>query len=133
MAGNMRYETVPAVSRGGENMRLHGRTFLSFFAAGLLLLLAPTRGFTAEQQVQSEQQEEQTKSISGKVASITGDKKSVTLEVNDGNDKHTMVFTVNQNTRVTGRVSTGSMATVQYRPVNDNEYLALVISPLDTQ
>jgi hypothetical protein len=113
-------------------MSLHRRTLLCFFAGGLLLL-APTRSFMAEQQTQSEQQAEQTKSVSGKVTLITSDKRSITLEVNNGNDTHTMQFIVNQNTQVTGRVSTGSMATVQYQPTNDNAYLALVISPLDTQ
>jgi hypothetical protein len=113
-------------------MSLKRRLWLSFSAAGLLLL-APARGFIAEQPPQSEQQAEQTKSVSGKVASIASDKKSLTLEVSDGNDMHTMQFVVNQNTQVTARVSTGSMATVQYQPTSDNRYLALVISPQDTQ
>jgi len=115
-------------------MSLKRRLWLSVSAAGLLLL-APTRGLLAEQPPQSEQQAERTKSmsISGKVASIASDKKSITLEVSDGNDTHTMQFIVNQNTQVTARVSTGSLATVQYQPTTDNRYLALVISPQDTQ
>jgi hypothetical protein len=113
-------------------MSLRRKLWLSFSAAGLLWL-APAHGFAARQQSQSEQQAEQAKSVSGRVASIASDKKSITLEVNSGNDKHTMQFIVNQNTQVTARVSTGSMATVQYQPTNDNQYLALVISPQNTQ
>jgi hypothetical protein len=98
-----------------------------------LLLLVPARGAAVPQQSQSQQQAEQTKSVSGKVASIASDKKSITLEVNNGNDKRTMQFIVNQNTQVTARVSTGAMATVQYEPTSDNQLVALVISPQDTQ
>jgi len=108
------------------------RLWLPFSVAGLLLL-APVRGFSASGQSQSERQAEQTKSVTGKVASIASDKKSITLEVSNGNDDHTMQFIVNQSTQVTGRVSTGSVATVQYQPTADNQYLALVISPQDTQ
>jgi len=113
-------------------MSLKGKLLLSFSAAALLCL-APAPGFTARQQSQSEQQAEQTKSVSGRVASIASDKKSITLEVNNGNDKHTMQFIVNQNTQVTARVSTGSLATVQYQPTDDNQYVALVITPQNTQ
>ncbi|HXW61122.1 MAG TPA: hypothetical protein VEJ45_00875 [Candidatus Acidoferrales bacterium] len=105
--------------------------WLSLFGAGLLLLV-PAHGFAAPQQGPSEPQAEQTKSVSGKVASIASDKKSIVLEVNNGDDKQTMQFIVNQNTQVTGRVSAGSMAIVQYQPTDDNQYLALVITPQNT-
>jgi hypothetical protein len=113
-------------------MSLKRGLIVSLSAAGLLLLV-PARGVAIPQQSQSQQQAEQTKSVSGKVASIASDKKSITLEVNNGNDKRTMQFIVNQNTQVTARVSTGSMATVQYQPASDNQLVALVISPQDTQ
>jgi hypothetical protein len=113
-------------------MSVQGRLFLCFSAAGLLLA-APSRSLPAPQQTASQQQAEQAKSVSGKVASIASDKKSITLEVDSGNDKHTMQFALNQNTQVTGRVSTGSIATVQYLATSDNQYLALVISPQSTQ
>jgi hypothetical protein len=105
--------------------------WLFLFGAGLLLL-APTSGFAAPQQGPSQQQAEQTKSVSGKVESIASDKKSIVLEVSNGDDKHTMQFIVNQNTQVTGRVSAGSMAIIQYQPTDDNQYVALVISPQNT-
>jgi hypothetical protein len=133
MAGNMRdSRLVRPLGEERKSMSLKARLSLSFCAAGLLLL-APAGGFAAGQQAQSEQQAQQTRSVSGKVASIASDKRSITLEVNSGNDKHTMLFIVNQNTQVTARVNTGSMATVQYQPTDDNQYLALVISPQDTQ
>jgi hypothetical protein len=109
-------------------MNLKRGLLVSLSVAGLILL-APARGFAVPQQEQSQQQAEQAKSVSGKVASIAADKKSITLEVNNGNDKHTMQFEVNQSTQVTARVSTGSMATVQYQPTGDNKLVALVISP----
>ena len=113
-------------------MNGQARLFLCLLAAGLLLL-TPARSLAAPQQTAPQQQAEQAKSVSGKVASIASDKKSITLEVDSGNDKHTMQFVLNQNTQVTGRVSTGSMATVQYLPTADNQYVALVISPQSTQ
>jgi len=109
------------------------RGLLLCFAGAGLLMLAPARGIAAPQQSQSEQQAEQAKSVSGKVLSIAADKKSITLEVNNGNDKKTMQFVVNQNTQVTARTSTGAMAVVQYQPTSDNQYVALVISPQNTQ
>jgi hypothetical protein len=116
-------------------MNLKRGLWLSLSAAGLLML-TPALGVALPQQSQqppSEQQAQQSKSVSGKVVSIAPDKKSITLEVNNGNDKHTMQFVVNQNTQVTARTSTGSMATVQYQPTTDNQLVALVISPQDTQ
>jgi hypothetical protein len=113
-------------------MNLKRGLVLSLSAAGLLLL-APARGIALPQQAEGQQQAEQAKSVSGKVVSIAPDKKSITLEVNNGNDKHTMQFVVNQNTQVTARTSTGAMATVQYQPTNDNQLVALVISPQDTR
>jgi len=109
------------------------RELLLCYAVASLMMLAPARVQAAPQQSQNEAQAEQAKSVSGRVASIASDKKSITLEVNQGNDKHTMQFVVNQNTQVTARVSTGSIATVQYQPTNDNQYVALVITPQDTQ
>ena len=113
-------------------MNLKRGLWLSLSAAGLLLL-TPARGVALPQQSQSQDQAEQAKSVSGKVVSIAPDERSITLEVNNGNDKRTMQFVVNQNTQVTARTSTGSMATVQYQPSSDNQLLALVISPQDTR
>jgi len=113
-------------------MSLKRGLLLSLSAAALLLLTA-VRGFSAPQQGESEQRAEQAKSVTGKVASIASDKKSITLEVTNGTDQQTMQFIVNQSTQVTGRVSTGSKATVQYQPMNDHQYVAQVISPQDTR
>lgn len=112
-------------------MNVKRGVLLCFSAAALLMI--PAQAYSMPQQSQSEQQAEQAKSVSGKVASIASDKKSITLEVSQGSDKHTMQFVVNQNTQVTGRVSTGSVATVQYQPTNDDQYVALIITPQDTR
>ena len=105
------------------------RILLTSVSVAGLLMLAPARGIATPQQSQSPDQAVKMKSVSGKVASIANDKKSIMLEVTDGADTHTMQFIVDQNTQVTGRVSTGSSATVQYQPTNDKQLLALVISP----
>jgi hypothetical protein len=131
MAEKMPKTRIRPVERE-DYMNLKRGLVLSLSAAGLILLTS-ARGFAFPQQAQSQQQAEQAKSVSGKVASIAPDKKSITLEVNNGNDRRTMQFVVNQNTQVTARVSTGSMATVQYEPTNDNQLVALVISPQDTR
>ena len=75
------------------------------------------------------QQNTQASEVSGKVVSIAPDKKSISLEVTDRNNPSTMQFAIDENTRVTGRVSVGNMATVEYQSTNDGKLVALNISP----
>ena len=75
------------------------------------------------------QQNTQASEITGKVIGIGQDKKSISLEVTDQNNPSTMQFAIDENTRVTGRVSVGNMATVQYEKTNDGTLVALNISP----
>ena len=67
--------------------------------------------------------------VSGKVTAIASDKKSISLEVTDNGSKNTMQFVLDDNTRVTGRVSVGTVATVQYQSAEGGKLLALNISP----
>jgi Cu/Ag efflux protein CusF len=75
------------------------------------------------------QQSTQANEVSGKVVSIAPDKKSISLEVTDNNKTSTMQFAIDDNTRVTGRVTIGTMADIQYQNSDDGKLLALNISP----
>jgi hypothetical protein len=75
------------------------------------------------------QRNEQTKSASGKVTDIASDKKSFTIEVNDGNARRAMQFVLDGNTQVQGKVSVGTDATVEFQPTPDGKNLAVTITP----
>jgi starvation-inducible outer membrane lipoprotein len=77
----------------------------------------------------AQQTNAQANEVSGKVIAIAPDKKSISLEVTDRNNASTMQFAIDENTRVTGRVSVGNIATIQYESANDGKLLALNISP----
>jgi hypothetical protein len=81
------------------------------------------------QEPQPKQRNEQTKTAQGKVTDIAGDKKSFTIEVNDGNTKHTMQFVLDGNTQVQGKVSVGTDATIEFQPTPDGKNLAVTITP----
>jgi hypothetical protein len=102
---------------------------LSVCAAGMLLVGVPVSARAVPQQSQSGQQSQQAKSVSGTVAAVGSDRKSFTMSVNDGNNKQTMQFLVDGNTQIQGRVSAGTVATVQYQPTTDGQNLALTITP----
>jgi hypothetical protein len=101
--------------------------------AGLLLSGVAVHARPAQQQPQPKQRTEQTKTAQGKVTDIAGDKKSFTIEVNDGSAKHTMQFVLDGNTQVQGRVSVGTDATVEFQPTPDGKNLAVTISPRTAQ
>ena len=101
--------------------------------AGLLLSSVAVHASPAQQQPQPKQRTEQTKTAQGKVTDIAGDKKSFTIEVNDGSAKHTMQFVLDGNTQVQGRVSVGTDATVEFQPTPDGKNLAVTISPRTAQ
>ncbi|MGC1637676.1 MAG: hypothetical protein WA744_19635, partial [Candidatus Acidiferrales bacterium] len=69
----------------------------------------------------------------GKVTAIGSDKKSFSLDVNDGNNKHTMQFVLDQRTQVQGKVGVGTDATVQYQSTDDGKNVALNIAPQSPQ
>jgi hypothetical protein len=106
------------------------RKFLfSALLAGLLLASIALHARPAQQQSQPKQRTEQTKTAQGKVTDIASDKKSFTIEVNDGNAKHTMQFVLDGNTQVQGKVSVGTDATVEFQPTPDGKNLAVTITP----
>jgi hypothetical protein len=68
-----------------------------------------------------------TKSVAGKVASIGNSGTTFALQV-DGNDKQTMNFVVGKDTQLKGHVTTGTLVTVEYRPADDGQNVALTIT-----
>ena len=91
------------------------KCLLSASLGALLILGVSTQARTALQQSQSGQQADQAKQVNGKVTAIGSDKKSFSLDVNDGNNKRTMQFVLDEKTQVQGRVGVGTDATVQYQ------------------
>ena len=100
-----------------------------FMLAGIAVYARPI----PQQESQPKQRNEQTKTAQGKVTDIASDKKSFTIEVNDGNSKHTMQFVLDNNTQVQGKVSVGTEATVEFQPTPDGKLLAVVITPRTNQ
>ena len=110
------------------------RKFLcSASLAGLLLSGLAINAQPRQQESQPKRQSEQAKSVNGKVTNIAGDKKSFTVEVNDGNAKHEMQFVLDGNTQVQGKVSVGTDATVEFQPTADGRNLAVTITPRPSQ
>ena len=115
------------------------RKFLSGASLAALLLVGISGGISAGASASShrisapshwiQQNNTQATEVSGKVISIAPDKKSISLEVTDNNKTSTMQFAIEDNTRVTGRVSVGTMATVQYQNADNGKLVALNISP----
>jgi hypothetical protein len=113
-------------------------TFRKFFSgaslAGLLLFGISAGASASAHRISApshwvQQNNAQATEVSGKVISIAPDKKSISLEVTDNNKTNTMQFAIEDNTRVTGRVSVGTMATVQYQNADNGKLVALNISP----
>lgn len=106
------------------------RKFLfSASLAGLMLSGIAAHARPTQQESQPKRQAEQAKSVNGKVTDIASDKKSFTIEVNDGNAKHNMQFVLDGNTQVQGKVSVGTDATVDFQPTPDGKNLAVTITP----
>lgn len=61
-----------------------------------------------------QQSQQETKSVSGMVSSIGNQGHSFALEVNQGAEKATLQFVVDQETRVQGHVKVGTAVTVEY-------------------
>jgi hypothetical protein len=111
------------------------RKFLSGASLAALLLFGISAGVSASAHPISapshwvQQNNAQATEVSGKVISIAPDKKSISLEVTDSNKTNTMQFAIDDNTRVTGRVSVGTMAIVQYQNADNGKLVALNIAP----
>lgn len=102
--------------------------------ASLVLLGVPhaTHSSALQAQGQSQAQPADSKTVSGKVTAIGADRKSFTMEVEDGGSKQNMQFVIDGNTQVTGRVTTGTVANVQYQ-AKEGQNLVLTISPQSSQ
>lgn len=95
--------------------------------AGLLLLGASVRT-NAIPARQAAQQAPQAQSVTGKVTSIGSDRRSFSLEVEDGGSKKTMQFVLDNKTQVQGRVTEGTMAKVEYQPMDGGKNLAIMVT-----
>ncbi|SRR5216683_5945295 len=73
------------------------------------------------------QTEATTKTVAGKIASIGNSGTTFALQP-DGNDKQVMNFVVGRDTQVKGHVTTGTVVTVEYRPTDDGQNVALSIT-----
>jgi Cu/Ag efflux protein CusF len=98
-------------------------------AALLLFGVSATAHHVSAASHSIQQSNAQATEVTGKVISIAPDKKSISLEVTDNNKTNTMQFAIDDNTRVTGRVSVGTMASIQYQNADNGKLLALNISP----
>jgi hypothetical protein len=107
------------------------RNFLSGAALAAFLLFAASASahHISAAWHGAQQANAQANEVSGKVTSIAPDKKSISLEVTDQNKTNTMQFAIDDNTRVTGRVSVGNMATIQYESSDGGKLVARNIAP----
>jgi hypothetical protein len=105
------------------------RTLL--FCVSLAALISPGVAAPAHPNLMRSASERQaqptTKSVGGKVASIGNSGTTFALQV-DGNDKQVMNFVLGKDTQVKGHVSTGTLVTVEYRPADDGQNVALSVT-----
>ena len=95
--------------------------------AGLLTLGTGVYARTADFQEPAKQEQQATKSVSGKVANIGNGGHSFSLEIS-GESKGTMQFQVDKNTQVKGQVREGSTVTVEYRAGDNGQNMAVSIT-----
>jgi len=87
----------------------------SLFLSGFLMAVLPARTQPSKTSPQSDQQSQQAmKSIAGTVSSIGDQGHSFALEVKQGNDKVTLQFVLDKETRVQGHVNVGTPVKVEY-------------------
>ena len=110
------------------------RQFLSgaAFAAFLLFAASASAHHISATWHGAQQANAQANEVSGKVIAIAPDKKSISLEVTNKNSPSTMQFAIDDSTRVTGRVSVGTMASIQYESSDNGKLVARNISPKAT-
>lgn len=72
----------------------------------------------AQQAPQQPAQHSSAKTVTGKVTAVAKTGLAFSMETGNGPAKHSMQFTVDKNTQVQGRVTTGTVAKVKYH-VND--------------
>jgi len=97
----------------------------AFLAILLVAVTAHTQPLPP--QSQAGQQQEQTKSVTGKVTTVETGGKAFSMEITQGSNKRTMQFVLDKNTVVQGHVGAGTTATVEYTQ-NGGQFVALNIS-----
>ena len=104
------------------------KLFVGATLAGLMTLGVGTAVRSANAQDPGDKQEQQaSKTVSGKVAAIGNGGHSFSLEVN-GEGKSKMDFVVDKNTTVQGHVGAGSTASVDYQSDANGQMVALNVT-----
>jgi hypothetical protein len=103
------------------------KLFVGATLAGLMTLGVGSAVRTANAQDPGEKQQQESKTVSGKVASIGNGGHSFSLEVT-GESKSKMDFVVDKNTQVNGQVREGTPVTVQYTAMANGTNLAVSIT-----
>jgi len=94
-----------------------------------LLFSGVALGAQPQEPQQKQRSTQNSKQANGKVTDIASDKKSFTMEVNDGSSKKVMQLQLDGNTQVQGRIGVGTEATVEYQVDPDGKNIALTIAP----
>jgi hypothetical protein len=94
----------------------------------LLLVGAPVITFGHSPGQQSQQSQQATKSITGKVTTIGSQGHSFEVEVDAGGSKQTMQFVVDKNTQVVGQVKAGTMVAVDYQATDGGQNLCVKVA-----
>jgi len=103
------------------------KLFVGATLAGLMTVGVGTAVKSANAQDPGDKQQQASKTVSGKVASIGNGGHSFSLEVN-GEGKSKMDFVVDKNTQVNGQVREGTSVTVQYQAMANGQNLAVSIT-----
>lgn len=77
---------------------------------------------------QAQQQNHATKTITGKVLTVASSGLAFSVETGDGPARQTMQFVVDKNTQVHGKVTTGTVAKVEYRSGTGGENVAVSVT-----
>lgn len=104
------------------------KIFTGVAVAGLLSMGTAISVLPASaSQAAAKQEQQSTKSVSGKVSNIGNGGHSFSLEVT-GENKNTMNFVVDKNTQVNGQVREGTTVTVEYHPDDNGQNVAVSVT-----
>src|SRR5262249_24885695 len=92
------------------------------------LLVVSIRARPIPQEAQSNQQNDQSMSVTGKVTKVETGGKSFSVEVTQSGKPQTMQFVVDKGTTVQGHVGAGSVATVEYQPGSNGQFVAVTVT-----
>jgi len=109
-----------------------GRILIVASLAGFLMSF-PTQSRPIQQRSQLDQQSPQVQSVTGKVTQVETGGKAFSMDVNEGSDKQQMRFVVDKTTTVQGHVAAGTTASVDYRPDENGQLVALSVKEQSQQ